>query len=453
MSSAATLEGVLSEIRKMREEQSSALANLNAAPAPASSSSHTGTPRRAKAAKGCSKGTVAAVLAAALAIVAAVFPSLYEMCPAMRAPPTASPAPASVAAAAARSSDAAVAELAAHKRNAVFLNAVAIDYFPFSSFYPDFTVKRLISATIHQIRAFPRACVFSAAEFIDWMRPTLDGGDRLLRRGLVHVEAVFLPLTGAAPVLASAASALSAFQTYQRALERYNPACHVHKLEPSRLDDDNAVAHLHLYHCNSEFLTMPAARVGTKDCRVKHWPNAPLSSFCRTGRDAVSAGGDAASHIPGFTSASDEEEELEHDTNQILDVLALPRRERPSSLVMPPDDEIPGLYLRSCCAARPKSVARFRVCFRSKHTLPFTCPCPMPVFQNPCAKTSQHRRTSTRCLNPWWLLRSLNICHRSRRFRFACPLQNLHRPLCLDFIISLWPILTRRSFRSIRPFF
>ncbi len=419
MSSAATLEGVLSEIRKMREEQSSALAKLNAAPAPASS--HTPpAPRRAKAAKGCSKGTVAAVLAAALAIVAAVFPSLYEMCPAMRAPPTAAPASASVVAAAASSTSpaAAAAELAAHKRNAVFLNAVAIDYFPFSSLYPDFTVKRLISATIHKIRAFPRACVFSAAEFVDWMRPTLDGGDRLLRRGLVHVEAVFLPLTGAAPVLASAASALAAFQTYQRALERYNSACHVHKLEPNRLDDDNAVVHLHLYHCSSEFLTMPAARVGTKDCRVKHWPNAPLSSFCRTGRDAVSAGGDIASHIPGFTSVSDEEEELEHDTNQVLDVLALPRRQRPSNLVMPPDDEIPGLYC-DCDALVPKSVARSRVIFaRSKHTLSFACPRPMPLPQNPCAKISRPRRISTRCSNPWWLLRSLNICSRRRRFRF-----------------------------------
>lgn len=46
-----------------------------------------------------------------------------------------------------------------------------------------------------------------------------------------------------------------------------------------------------LYHCESEFLTMPAAEIGTKDCaRVTN--DRAHTAFCTTQRDPA--------HVPGF---------------------------------------------------------------------------------------------------------------------------------------------------------
>jgi hypothetical protein len=238
-----------------------------------------------------------------------------------------------------------LAVLSGSNPSVTYRNGIRFDYYPLESPSVDhqrpFSIKRTVSVRIteHQNRASELARYSGASlaaavqsQLIDNHDVTSQGGathsGRLWRRGVVRVEA-FVTAPNAPP------SRLRSYNAVQAALRVANPACHHRRLAGlfdlhlppvyySARGDDVVVRleAVDLYHCHAEFLTMPAALVGSATCRGD---GTDRSAFCTSTAPSPTA------LAPGFERAEDETHELSSDRNHIAYMSEYELRSRPPS--------------------------------------------------------------------------------------------------------------------------
>lgn len=186
----------------------------------------------------------------------------------------------------------------------------------------------------------------SGDELLDLMLSELNGGDGSWRRGLVRIEAIWMvpPQSNTSALSAFDHRAWSAHHRQrQQRLQVFNPQCeHVpmqangrpallklvhffihlifllfssssfasrsNVLIKSILDFRNPPQGDHhfsidLYHCNDEFITLPATVIGSVSCNASIWVDAPSSAFCFYERNQL-IDRQFSQQVPRFTGAS-----------------------------------------------------------------------------------------------------------------------------------------------------
>jgi hypothetical protein len=176
----------------------------------------------------------------------------------------------------------------------VFRNGMQLDYYPLNtSARSDFSLKRIVSVRITDSSGLESALAAIsstqlAALMLQHVVAIAPVFERSWRRGVVRVEA-FLD--------SESRDTYTQRLMYQDAiamLQVSNSACEHVVLNDTTIPAEPAftLSSIHLFHCHSEFLTMPAALVGTADCQP-----GSQSSFCVSTRQP--------NDVPGFAKAAD----------------------------------------------------------------------------------------------------------------------------------------------------